>query len=333
VRSILFLWSAEKAHYLAMDTLKFVLKIPLLRKLVKGKSPSGSTTIAGVTFKGKLGIAAGFDKNARYINELAHLGFGFVEIGTVTPVPQEGNPKPRLFRLKKDEAIINRMGFNNDGMDKIAKRLEKYMDRDIVIGGNLGKNKVTPNENAPDDYEKCFEKLYYLVDYFVVNVSSPNTPGLRDLQDKDSLGQIFDRLFAKREELYDGVRKPIFLKIAPDLTNDQLDDITELVNSKGIEGLIATNTTISREGLKTDKSIVDEIGAGGLSGKPVKEMSTHVVKYLRNKLPNTPIVGVGGIHSVSDAKEKIAAGADLIQVYSGFIYEGLSLVNGINSEC
>lgn len=332
LRSFLFLFSAEKAHYLAMDSMKIVLKIPILRNLVGSKLKGRKTTVAGLSFQGKLGIAAGFDKNAKYIKELTHLGFSFVEIGTVTPLPQDGNPKPRLFRLKKDEAIINRMGFNNDGVDKIAERLTKHLDRTIIIGGNLGKNKITPNENAPDDYEICFEKLYYLVDYFAVNVSSPNTPGLRELQDKNSLAQIFDRLFAKRKELADGVVKPIFLKIAPDLTMDQLDDIAELVQEKGIDGLIATNTTISRDGLKTEASEIEAIGAGGLSGRPVREMSTEVIKYLRSKLPNVPIIGVGGIYSMQDAEEKINAGADLVQIYSGFIYKGPKLIADINKN-
>lgn len=317
----------EKAHYFAMDSLKFILKIPLLNLFFKARANDNPITIAGLTFPNKVGIAAGFDKNAMYVNELEALGFGFVEIGTVTPIPQDGNPQPRLFRLPEDNALINRMGFNNHGATVVAERLSKLKKGNIILGGNLGKNKVTPNEKAADDYEIAFEKLYPYVDYFVVNVSSPNTPGLRALQDKDSLIQIFDKLYSKAKELIkDGINKPIFLKIAPDLEDAQLDEIISLVNEKNIEGIIATNTTISRAGLNTLGSKIEEIGNGGLSGKPVRERSTEVIKYLRKALPSLPIIGVGGIHSLEDAQEKIKAGANLVQIYTGFVYEGKSLV-------
>jgi len=327
LKAILFLMPPEKAHYFAMDSLKFVLKIPILNLLFKAKVIERPVEVAGITFLNKVGIAAGFDKNALYVNELDALGFGFVEIGTVTPLAQDGNPQPRLFRLPVDKALINRMGFNNHGADMVAERLAKLKKGKIILGGNLGKNKVTPNENAAEDYEIAFGKLYPYVDYFVVNVSSPNTPGLRELQDKGSLIQIFDRLNSKAKELRkNGTNKPIFLKIAPDLENIQLDEIISLVKEKNIEGIIATNTTISREGLNTPESEITEIGNGGLSGKPVKERSTEVIRYLRKALPNLPIIGVGGIHSLEDAQEKIEAGANLVQIYTGFIYEGKSLV-------
>lgn len=327
LKAFLFTMQPEKAHYFAMNSLKRVLNIPILNLFFKAGANKKPVTIAGLTFPNKVGIAAGFDKNAMYVKELEALGFGFVEIGTVTPLPQDGNPQPRLFRLPEDNALINRMGFNNEGADAVAERLSKIKSRKVILGGNLGKNKVTPNENAADDYEIAFGKLYPYVDYFVVNVSSPNTPGLRALQDKDSLIQIFDRLNAKAKNLRkDGPNKPIFLKIAPDLENEQLNEIIELVMEKNIEGIIATNTTISREGLNTSKDKIEEIGNGGLSGKPVTTRSTEVIAYLRKGLPELPIIGVGGIHSLEDAEEKIKAGANLVQIYTGFIYQGTSLV-------
>ena len=330
LKAFLFMLPPEKAHYFAMDSLKFILKLPGFNLFFKAVANKNPVTIAGLTFPNKVGIAAGFDKNAMYVNELEALGFGFVEIGTVTPLPQDGNPQPRLFRLPQDNALINRMGFNNHGATVVAERLSKLKKGNIILGGNLGKNKVTPNENAADDYEIAFEKLYPYVDYFVVNVSSPNTPGLRALQDKDSLIAIFERLYSKANELRkDGANKPIFLKIAPDLENAQLDDIISLVMEKDIEGIIATNTTISREGLHTSGERIKEIGNGGLSGKPVKERSTEVIAYLRKAIPSLPIIGVGGIHSLQDAQEKVAAGANLVQIYTGFIYEGKSLVKKI----
>ena len=279
-------------------------------------------------FENPVGLAAGFDKDAEIFDELYSFGFGFVEIGTVTPMPQSGNPKPRLFRLKEDNAIINRMGFNNDGIEAVIARLRRKKST-IIIGGNIGKNKVTPNENAVDDYELCFEKLFPYVDYFAVNVSSPNTPGLRDLQDKEPLTALLNRL--QEVNVIKEKRKPILLKISPDLTNSQLDDIVQIVTETGIDGIIATNTTTDRHGLETDGDKLVTIGSGGLSGHPVKSRSTEVIRYLSNRSKKSfPIIGVGGIHSVEDALEKIQAGADLIQIYTGFVYEGPSLIKRIN---
>ena len=284
--------------------------------------------VFGLKFDNPVGLAAGFDKDAKLFDELASFGFGFIEIGTVTPLPQDGNPKPRLFRLKDDSGLINRMGFNNQGIEAVVARLRRKKS-DIIIGGNIGKNKVTPNEEAANDYAICFEKLFPYVDYFAVNVSSPNTPGLRDLQEKAPLTALLNSL----QELNNkkDKRKPILLKIAPDLTNEQLDDIIDIVADTKIDGVIATNTTIDRSGLKTDKNKVDAIGNGGLSGKPVGLRSTEVIKYLADKSNRAfPIIGVGGIHSAEDALEKLDAGATLLQVYTGFIYEGPSLVKRIN---
>ena len=284
--------------------------------------------VFGLKFDNPVGLAAGFDKDAKLFDELASFGFGFIEIGTVTPLPQDGNPKPRLFRLKDDSGLINRMGFNNQGIEAVVARLRRKKS-DIIIGGNIGKNKVTPNEEAANDYAICFEKLFPYVDYFAVNVSSPNTPGLRDLQEKAPLTALLNSL----QELNNkkDIRKPILLKIAPDLTNEQLDDIIDIVADTKIDGVIATNTTIDRSGLKTDKNKVDAIGNGGLSGKPMGLRSTEVIKYLADKSNRAfPIIGVGGIHSAEDALEKLDAGATLLQVYTGFIYEGPSLVKRIN---
>jgi dihydroorotate dehydrogenase len=291
-----------------------------------------AVNLFGLTFKNPVGLAAGFDKDAQFFNEMGALGFGFVEIGTVTPLPQEGNPKPRLFRLKSDSAIINRMGFNNEGVIAVAKRLAKRKISDnLIIGGNIGKNKWTPNEKANDDYIKVFKELYPYVDYFAVNVSSPNTENLRALQDKEPLLKLLGELKRLNVELQSP--KPILLKIAPDLSNDQLDDIVEIALSLPLDGIIATNTTISRQGLITSPEVVSEIGAGGLSGKPLTKRSTEVIRYLNQKLGGSiPIVGVGGIHSTEDALEKLAAGASLIQLYTGFIYEGASLIADINNE-
>jgi dihydroorotate dehydrogenase len=291
-----------------------------------------AVNLFGLTFKNPVGLAAGFDKDAQFFNEMGALGFGFVEIGTVTPLPQEGNPKPRLFRLKSDAAIINRMGFNNEGVTAVAKRLAKRkMSDNLIIGGNIGKNKWTPNEKANDDYIKVFKELYPYVDYFAVNVSSPNTENLRALQDKEPLMKLLGEL--KRLNIELQRPKPILLKIAPDLSNDQLDDIVEIALSLPLDGIIATNTTISRQGLITSPEVVSEIGAGGLSGKPLTKRSTEVIRYLNQKLGGSiPIIGVGGIHSTEDALEKLAAGASLIQLYTGFIYEGASLIADINNE-
>ncbi|HEY1047050.1 MAG TPA: quinone-dependent dihydroorotate dehydrogenase [Bacteroidia bacterium] len=334
IRSFLFMMSAEKAHYVTLNILSLLVKTPVLSQILNaiyGRKKTKSVEFAGLVFPNNVGLAAGFDKNARYLHVMKALGFGHVEIGTVTPLPQDGNEKPRLFRLVKDEAIINRMGFNNDGADVIAERL-KNRPADLIVGGNIGKNKVTPNENALDDYNICFNKLYPYVDYFTVNVSSPNTPGLRALQDKGPLKEILDTLMNnRRTKVESGMKQlPIFLKIAPDLTDSQLDDIVELCAETGIDGLVATNTTISREHLKTPKNEVDAIGAGGLSGKPLKERSDEVLRYLCEKLNGkTPVIGVGGIASAADAKDKFKAGAGLVQVYSGFIYEGPAMVQAI----
>ena len=298
------------------------------RLIFKVKDARLEREVFGLKFDNPIGLAAGFDKDAKLFDELASFGFGFIEIGTVTPLPQDGNPKPRLFRLKDDSGLINRMGFNNQGIEAVVARLRRKKS-DIIIGGNIGKNKVTPNEEAANDYAICFEKLFPYVDYFAVNVSSPNTPGLRDLQEKEPLTALLNSL-QKLNNKKD-IRKPILLKIAPDLTNEQLDDIITIVADTKIDGVIATNTTINRSGLKTDKNKVDAIGNGGLSGKPVGLRSTEVIKYLADKSNRAfPIIGVGGIHSAEDALEKLDAGATLLQVYTGFIYEGPSLVKRIN---
>lgn len=292
-------------------------------------------------FSNPVGLAAGFDKNAKYLRELEALGFGFVEIGTVTPKAQAGNDKPRLFRLPKDKAIINRMGFNNDGVEAVRKRLVKWKSKignlpagrqgrksEIVIGGNIGKNKTTPNEQAWKDYEICFNELYEYVDYFVVNVSSPNTPGLRELQEKESLRKILTHLQTLRSQKTN--YKPILLKIAPDLTNEQLDDVVDLAKEIKLDGLVTTNTTISREGLATSNSVLATIGAGGLSGLPLKKRSTEVVQYIHQKTNGAiPVIASGGIFTAEDAKEKLDAGASLIQVWTGFIYEGPTIAKNI----
>jgi len=332
LRAILFFFDAEKVHYFTTDLLKFTLSIPgakwVAKKLFCVEDPKLKREVFGITFKNPVGLAAGFDKNAKMFNDLAYCGFGFIEIGTLTPKGQPGNDKPRLFRLKQDEAIVNRMGFNNDGVE-IAVESLKNRKTNIIIGGNIGKNKVTPNEEADSDYIKAFNALFDYVDYFVINVSSPNTPNLRALQEKEPLENLLNKIKienAKREN-----PKPILLKIAPDLTNEQLDDIIEIVGSTKIDGVIATNTTIERSGLKTDKTLVEEIGAGGVSGKPLTKRSTEVIRYLATKSNHAfPIIGVGGIHSAEDALEKLEAGASLIQLYSGFIYEGPGLVKKIN---
>jgi dihydroorotate dehydrogenase len=300
----------------------------LFQNLYKINNPKLEKEVFGIKFPNPVGLAAGFDKDAKQYKDLQHCGFGFIEIGTVTPKPQPGNPQPRLFRLMKDQAIINRMGFNNDGVDAAVARL-KSRPKNLIIGGNIGKNKWTENEKALEDYLICFEKLFDYVDYFVVNVSSPNTPNLRELQEKEPLKQLLVSI--QEQNALKVSKKPILLKIAPDLTDEQLDDIIEIIEEIKLDGVIATNTTISRDNLKTSKAIVDQIGAGGLSGKPVKNRSTEVIKYLATKSNKSfPIIGVGGIHSAEDAIEKLEAGADLIQLYTGFIYEGPALVKKIN---
>ncbi len=332
IKPIFFLFEPETIHHLVFRTIKFVSAIPGVPVLIKSfyvvSDKRLERKLFGLTFPNPVGLAAGFDKDARLYDELGYYGFGFIEIGTLTPKAQPGNEKPRMFRLPEDEALINRMGFNNEGVDAAVQRLKKRKTK-IIIGGNIGKNKVTPNEEAVSDYEKCFEALFDHVDYFVVNVSSPNTPNLRALQDKEPLTKLLVRVKELNEQKKNP--KPILLKIAPDLTNEQLDDIIEIVNETKIDGLIATNTTISRENLKTDLSKVQAMGAGGLSGKPVTQRSTEVVKYLSDKSNKAfPIIAVGGVHTAEDAIEKLNAGASLVQVYTGFIYEGPGIVKRIN---
>lgn len=327
-----FRFDPEKIHYFTFRLLRFWLAVPFVKpiwkKMYQLNDDLLKTEVAGIVFPNPVGLAAGFDKNAIAINQLAACGFGFVEIGTVTPIGQEGNPKPRLFRLVEDEAVINRMGFNNDGVDVIVERL-KVLKPDCIIGGNIGKNKVTPNEEATSDYLKAYNALEPYVDYFVVNVSSPNTPNLRELQDKEPLTELLSTLMKRRDELQS--IKPIFLKIAPDLTDSQLDDIISIVDETHIAGVIATNTTIDRSGLKTNSTTVETIGAGGVSGKPVTKRSTEVIRYLSTHSNRSfPIIGVGGIHTAADALEKLEAGASLLQIYTGFIYEGPGVVKRIN---
>lgn len=330
LQPLLFRFDAEKAHYFTFDLVKALFKIPffpsIFRAIYQYENPALEKTVFGLKFKNPVGLAAGLDKNAVLVDELSAMGFGFVEIGTLTPKPQPGNDKPRLFRLKADEALINRMGFNNDGVKEAAARLRKR-NSEVLIGGNIGKNKVTPNEEAVNDYMICFNELFDVVDYFVVNVSSPNTPNLRALQEKEPLKDLLQTLQKDNERR--PTQKPILLKIAPDLTESQLDDIIEIVQETKIAGVIATNTTISREGLQSSEELVKEMG--GLSGKPVTKRSTEVIRYLAQKSGKAfPIIGVGGIHSPEDAEEKLNAGADLVQVYTGFIYEGPGLVSRIN---
>lgn len=333
LKPFFFLLSPESAHGLTIFLLKLTLSIPLVSTLFKKrysfKSSNLERELMGLKFPNPVGLAAGFDKDGKYFKAMSSLGFGFIEVGTVTPQPQAGNPKPRLFRLPGDEALINRMGFNNDGVAALKNRLHKTGKQQLIIGGNIGKNKVTPNEQAADDYVYCFEALFPYVDYFVVNVSSPNTPNLRALQDKEPLTQLLALLQTKNKSK--AQPKPILLKIAPDLTNEQLDDILEIVAATKIDGVIATNTTISRKKLTTPSTEVEKIGAGGLSGQPLTHRSTEVIRYLSKKSNGELlIIGVGGIASPKDAIEKLEAGASLIQVYSGLIYEGPGLVKRIN---
>ncbi|MFM7764246.1 MAG: quinone-dependent dihydroorotate dehydrogenase [Sphingomonadales bacterium] len=327
LRFFLFLLPPEKAHYVAMDLLSIGLKLPVIKNIIKkqyGSNTEHPVNFLGIKFPNPIGLAAGFDKDARWLHILKNLGFGFVEVGTVTPIPQDGNPKPRLFRLKKDLALINRMGFNNQGIDAIVERLKKRPEG-LIVGGNIGKNKVTPNEKAIDDYRICFEKIYPWVDYIVVNVSSPNTPGLRELQEKAFLTNLFRELHQLRSQY--GTPKPILLKIAPDLTPEALKEIADTVSECGIEGLIATNTTISREGLVCDLKTLENIGAGGLSGAPVSQKSNELITQLQQLLgPDYPIMGVGGIFTANDIKQKKASGANLYQVYTGFVYQGPGMV-------
>ncbi len=339
LRSVLFWFPPEPVHYFSMNCFRFFCSIAPLKKILstifspRGKQVTLYTRNGTLTFENPVGLGAGFDKNARYLRELDCMGFGSVEIGTVTPRPQDGNEKPRLFRLPADKALINRMGFNNDGAERITQRLKEWRETDgrrskMIVGGNIGKNKVTPNEEAWKDYEICFEALFDYVDYFTVNVSSPNTPGLRALQDKDALKQILTNLQQKNSTRANP--KPIFLKIAPDLSPGQVDDVIELALAIHLDGIVATNTTISRDNLVTAKEKVDAIGAGGLSGKPVQNVSTAIVKQIVEKTNGAvPVIASGGIFSGKDAAEKIAAGAVLIQVWTGFIYEGPGIIKRI----
>jgi dihydroorotate dehydrogenase len=331
LKPLLFRFDAETAHRFTFESLKILSKLPLFDDINGGinqfSHPSLKRKIFGLEFDNPVGLAAGFDKNAELADFWATLGFGFVEIGTVTPRPQAGNPKPRLFRLPQDNAIINRMGFNNDGADEIAERLSKRKSK-IIIGGNIGKNKLTENEKAFEDYRDAFLKLYPYCDYFVVNVSSPNTPNLRDLQDKEPLKNLLADLQNCNQKQVKP--KPILLKIAPDLTEGQLNDILEIVPETGTAGIIATNTTVSRVNLRTDAKTLENIGAGGLSGQPLRSRSTEVLRYLhQNSGGRIPIVSVGGIMTAQDAVEKIQAGASLVQVYTGMIYQGPAFVKEI----
>lgn len=346
VRSFLFLFPPEWVHYFSMNGLKFLCTIGFRKIIRKLYTPKGHTpfSIFNIQFSNKIGLGAGFDKNAKYLRELECLGFGFAEIGTVTPLPQAGNDKPRLFRLPKDKALINRMGFNNDGVKVVAERLRQWSivnsqlkdthspftipHSRLIIGGNIGKNKVTPNDDAWKDYEICFTALHPYVDYFVVNVSSPNTPGLRELQEKESLRKILSHLQAINA--MQSTPKPLLLKIAPDLTLEQVDDVIDLALEIKLDGLVATNTTISRENLTTHTDKLKDIGAGGLSGWPLKQRSTEVVSYICQRAGGKiPVIASGGIFTAEDAKEKITAGASLVQVWTGFIYEGPGIVKKI----
>jgi len=333
IKPILFCFNPEKVHHFVFGGLKFLFKIPgskfLWRKLYVVQDEHLVTTLWGIDFPSPVGLAAGLDKNATLFEELSNCGFGFIEVGTVTPKAQDGNPKPRLFRLPKDSGLINRMGFNNEGIEKMVLRLKKK--HNTIIGGNIGKNKLTPNDQAFEDYLICFEQLFPVVDYFVVNVSSPNTPNLRDLQEKEPLTDLLNRLMElnqKKEK-----PKPILLKIAPDLTEGQLLDIIDIVKITQINGVIATNTTIDRSNLLTPISEVEMMGNGGLSGKPLKNKSLEVVRFLAEKSNKSfPIIGVGGIFTPEDAIEMLEAGADLIQIYTSFIYEGPGIIKKINKK-
>lgn len=336
LRSILFWFDAEDVHYFSMNVFRFFCQFSFIKNYLKKKSTPDNINLSkevfGITFSNPVGLAAGFDKNAKYLNELETLGFGFVEIGTVTPLPQEGNPKPRLFRLPKDKALINRMGFNNEGAEAVAEGIKNYKlqttNSVLIIGGNIGKNKITPNEDAWKDYEICFNELHDVVDYFVVNVSSPNTPGLRDLQQKDSLKKILTNLQTINKSK--NIQKPLLLKISPDLNQNDLDDIIDLAMEIKLDGLVAANTTIRRNNLSASKNEIEKIGAGGLSGKPLREEANRITNYIHQKTNGSiPIISSGGIFSLNDAKEKFENGASLIQVWTGFIYEGPAIVKKI----
>jgi dihydroorotate dehydrogenase len=333
LRNILFWFDAENVHHFSMNILKFGCRFSFVRNILQKRFTLKNNlekNLWGLKFSNPIGLGAGFDKNAKYLETLSILGFGFVETGTVTPLPQPGNPKPRLFRLPKDQAIINRMGFNNDGAEVITQRIKdfKEQNKSLIVGGNIGKNKNTPNEDAWQDYAKCFNALHDCVDYFVVNVSSPNTPGLRDLQRKDALKKILTNLQKLNETKK--VKKPILLKIAPDLAIDELDEIIDLAMEIQLDGLVATNTTISRNNLVSPKRIIDKIGDGGLSGKPLAKISTDITLHIFERTKgNIPIISSGGIFNGTDAREKLNAGASLVQIWTGFIYEGPGIVKNI----
>ncbi|MEO6330498.1 MAG: quinone-dependent dihydroorotate dehydrogenase [Ginsengibacter sp.] len=340
LRNILFLFDAEQVHYFSMNILRAISKVSFLKNIIKKlyQPKNIVTQVFGLTFKNPVGLAAGFDKNAIYLSELETLGFGFIEIGTVTPLPQEGNDKPRLFRLPKDKALVNRMGFNNEGVRIVAGRLRKWKstnnqqttnnEQRLIIGGNIGKNKVTPNDEAWKDYEICFRELFDCVDYFAVNVSSPNTPGLRELQQKDSLKKILSNLQLINQQKENP--KPLLLKISPDLTNQEIDNVIDLALETKLNGIVVANTTTQRENLLSDLFLLSKTGAGGLSGEPLKNISTTLIKYISDKTKGQiTIIGSGGIFTGADADEKTKAGAALLQVWTGFIYEGPSIVKNI----
>lgn len=346
IRPLFFCFDPEKIHHFTFSLIRFFHKLgagSIFRSMYRVENPKLERELFGLKFPNPVGLAAGFDKDAKLYKELSNFGFGFIEIGTVTPKPQPGNDKPRLFRLREDSAIINRMGFNNGGVEEAVERLKSNcrpesfgsaqdrLHRRVLIGGNIGKNKITPNEKAVNDYISCFEALFNYVDYFVVNVSSPNTPNLRALQEKKPLTDLLQTLQDKNKEMslraQSRSNKPILLKIAPDLTDEQLLDIIEIVSETKIDGVIATNTTISRDGISSE----NKMEVGGLSGKPLNKRATEVIRFLSEKSNRAfPIIGVGGIHSAEDALEKLDAGASLVQLYTGFIYEGPSLVRQIN---
>ncbi len=332
IKPLLFLFKPETIHHLVFKTIRVFFVIPgvsaLVRKVYAVNDPALERMVFGIRFSNPVGLAAGFDKDALLFDELGCFGFGHIEVGTLTPKAQPGNDQPRMFRLPADNALINRMGFNNKGAQAASRRLKKRKTR-VIIGGNIGKNKVTPNEEAMNDYLSCFETLFDSVDYFVLNVSSPNTPGLRALQDKEPLQALLARVMQLNSSK--AKPKPVLLKIAPDLTNEQLDDIIQIVKETHIDGVIATNTTIDRTGLRMSKTELENIGMGGLSGKPLTARSTEVIRYLCQKSGNAfPVIGVGGIHSAEDALAKLDAGAALVQVYTGFIYEGPGIARRIN---
>lgn len=335
IRPLLFLADPERIHHFSFKCFKLVLNIQIVEKIAKRlfciHDKRLEKKLFGLTFRNPVGLAAGFDKNAELFNELSNFGFGFVEIGTVTPKPQPGNPKKRLFRLKKDQGLINRMGFNNDGLAMICNRLKKNQTKKIIIGGNIGKNTATAPENYTEDYKICFDGLHPFVDYFSLNVSCPNVGSHAKLTNKDYLLELLTEIKKLNESKEK--QKPILLKIGADMNQQQLDEIVELIAETNIDGVIATNTSVSREGLNTSKATIDAIGNGGLSGQPIKDQSTETIRYLAQKSNKAfPIIGVGGIHSADDAIEKINAGADLVQLYTGFVYEGPSLIKEINKR-